>query len=421
MSNNDKLNYLDILEQYMLSEYYPKDIFINTNYTTDESYDDNMVMCYVDVSQEVYNNFNTNYNVIIDEIKNSFNQYLIENNIDLDINDFDCTTLSDELAVSFTIENEDIDYPTYESRLKSIEERWDPSMSNSPDAPWNQSSFLDEYDTELDKYFDKLGYDSDELNDLYHHDIVSDLETDVENKFQEFYDSYFMSSSDDGLSVTPLYKTLEKEITDSIGYGDYKLLRKTLKTKLFNYVLDNNLNVFKEIYDKYLKQIGYSTNEELKQVQAGEIVKLQRPLDNTYSDITTDENGVEIGNCDDCNAPGVDISNHICKTLLQDDNGNNMVTTIESFRLTVLLEQDKKKIKNDINGEIEYQANSLIKKYQNQFMDEIQNIYPNYKEDEHDDAIDYIIDFIYDMEDIDDSMWNKIKLSIEDKLKTILL
>lgn len=59
---------------------------------------------------------------------------------------------------------------------------------------------------------------------------------------------------------------------------------------------------------------------ELVPVSAGEVVKLQKPQEDTYTDIETNNDGVELGNCSVCGAENVVISDHICKTILKQES-----------------------------------------------------------------------------------------------------
>ena len=65
--------------------------------------------------------------------------------------------------------------------------------------------------------------------------------------------------------------------------------------------------------------------EGLEPIRDGEVVKLQRPLDNTYSNIN---NG--FGTCNNCGLENADINNHICQTVLNLDN--NFFTSYNEFK-----------------------------------------------------------------------------------------
>jgi hypothetical protein len=59
---------------------------------------------------------------------------------------------------------------------------------------------------------------------------------------------------------------------------------------------------------------------ELVPVSAGEVVKLQKPQEDTFTDIETNNDGVELGNCSVCGAENVIIADHICKTILKQES-----------------------------------------------------------------------------------------------------
>lgn len=72
--------------------------------------------------------------------------------------------------------------------------------------------------------------------------------------------------------------------------------------------------------------------KNLTPIQDGEIVKLQKPLNNTFSDHVKNNDGIVLATCDNCKAENVNIEDHICKTLVTLPNASDMVTTIENFK-----------------------------------------------------------------------------------------
>lgn len=157
-----------------------------------------------------------------------------------------------------------------------------------------------------------------------------------------------------------------------------------------------------------------NTNEEIVPVQDGEIVKLQKPLDNTFSNKERNNDGIILGTCDNCNAENVNVEDHICKSIVE--LPKQMVTTLEAFK--ILLEKDEKDYKGKgINGEAEYQSGRLLSKYGIDAFNDAKKIYKNWKDKELEDAISYIVDIIYDSENIKDNEWEYIVPVLKNKIK----
>lgn len=55
---------------------------------------------------------------------------------------------------------------------------------------------------------------------------------------------------------------------------------------------------------------------ELQQVQAGEVIKLQKPAPETFVNKKINNDSVEIADCTVCGAEGVLVQDHICKTVV---------------------------------------------------------------------------------------------------------
>lgn len=70
-------------------------------------------------------------------------------------------------------------------------------------------------------------------------------------------------------------------------------------------------------------------DSELKSITGGEVIKLQKPIDNTFSNIVKNDEGIEIGTCNNCGAKNVEVKEHICQTLLKPEK---MITTIKEFK-----------------------------------------------------------------------------------------
>jgi hypothetical protein len=72
---------------------------------------------------------------------------------------------------------------------------------------------------------------------------------------------------------------------------------------------------------------------EMVPVQAGEIIKLQKPAQDSYTNNTVNNDGLEIADCTVCGATGVVVGQHICKTVIdptdQVPSEYNMVENME--------------------------------------------------------------------------------------------
>jgi len=80
---------------------------------------------------------------------------------------------------------------------------------------------------------------------------------------------------------------------------------------------------------------------ELVPVSAGEVVKIQKPQEDTYTDIETNNDGVELGNCSVCGAENVVIADHICKTILKQESKSYDDLIIKKKDLEKQLKADK--------------------------------------------------------------------------------
>lgn len=82
-------------------------------------------------------------------------------------------------------------------------------------------------------------------------------------------------------------------------------------------------------------EINEKQNEsgEMVPVQAGEIIKLQKPAQDSYTNNTINTDGLEIADCTVCGATGVVVGQHICKTVVdptdQVPSEYNMVENVE--------------------------------------------------------------------------------------------
>lgn len=113
----------------------------------------------------------------------------------------------------------------------------------------------------------------------------------------------------------------------------------------------NDKEITNETSDLNMSDLNNDLNQgKLQQVQAGEVIKLQKPQQDTYTDIITNNDGVEIGTCSVCGATDVIVADHICKTVVQPfesiknkygTTANKMLTKIEWFKNVVLENKTK--------------------------------------------------------------------------------
>jgi hypothetical protein len=81
--------------------------------------------------------------------------------------------------------------------------------------------------------------------------------------------------------------------------------------------------------------IPYTQLEGLEPVSTGEIVKLQKPNEESFSNVTQDQEGNMVGDCTVCGLKNVAVKDHVCQTLLNftEDELNNQeyVPSFEEF------------------------------------------------------------------------------------------
>lgn len=185
-----------------------------------------------------------------------------------------------------------------------------------------------------------------------------------------------------------------------VNFTDYKVFMKSIniENKARNGVLVEDKNIINELNNRpatrYVSQtrtlnevIGYwytalnkgevyvsnfnahpyvNESEEtlggLVPVQSGEVIKLQKPAPETFTNIVINNDSVAIGDCKICGATGVVVDDHICKTILDTNdqvpsefnmtesrfknirakglNETKMITKIEWFKNIILEKND---------------------------------------------------------------------------------
>lgn len=79
--------------------------------------------------------------------------------------------------------------------------------------------------------------------------------------------------------------------------------------------------------------IPYSKLEGLEPVRTGEIVKLQKPNEESFTDTKQDNEGNIIGNCTVCKQKDVIVKDHICQTLINmNPEEDGYVPSFDEFR-----------------------------------------------------------------------------------------
>jgi hypothetical protein len=361
---------------------------------------------------------------------------------------------------------------------------------NNDDALYVLEQFIDSEYFPSELVLNKINYKTDE--DKYTHTVMCyfDVNDEVYNNYNK-YERSMITSFENFLRNTediPKEITLEKFGTSTIN-GENAIVI--------------------EIVDEYMV---FENN--VQQVQAGEVVKLQKPQDNTFTDITTNSDGVEMGNCSVCSAENVVVGDHICKTIVDPkayesldinklndklynflknkykelysinindsnifvklyktyfdeydslsllnrykdikkdvinfmiNNSNNnynensiiinntgmyeMVTTIDAFKEmlsiktsnNVINEQDKNQPDN--SKEAEYRSSNLLNTYKDEIIQDIKEMFPDYKNEELEDAASYGVDYIFNLvgNTIEEYEWKYIEPVLLEKLKVLLV
>jgi len=108
---------------------------------------------------------------------------------------------------------------------------------------------------------------------------------------------------------------------------------------------------------------------ELVPVSAGEVVKIQKPQEDAFTEVETNNDGVELGNCSVCGAENVIIADHICKTILQQENKSYDNLVNKKQELLNKLNDTKKS--DDSYNELEKKIKMLTKSIEK--LDKIKN------------------------------------------------
>lgn len=278
---------------------------------------------------------------------------------------------------------------------------------NNDDALYVLEQFIDSeyFPTEL--VLNKMNYKTDE--DKYTHTVMCyfDVNDDVYNNYNK-YERSMVTSFENFLRNT---EDIPKEIT---------------MENFHTTTINGENSIVIQIVDEYMV---FENN--VQQVQAGEVVKLQKPQNNTFTDIVTNNDGVEIGNCSVCSAENVVVEDHICKTIVDPkayESLKNMVTTIETFKEmfiktsnSVINEQDKNQPDN--SKEAEYRSSNLLNTYKDEIIQDIKEMFPDYKNDELEDAASYGVDYIFNLvgNTIEEYEWKYIEPVLLEKIKVLLV
>lgn len=503
--NNDDALY--VLEQFIDSEYFPSELVLNKiNYKTDEDKYAHTVMCYFDVNDEVYNNYNKYERSMVTSFAN-----FLRNTEDLPreitLEKFGTSTINGENAIVIEIVDE---YMVFEGI------GWDPSMSKDPSAPFNQEEFLDTYSKVLGEFEHTLDFTPEQIERLYDENLEkfeNDLITVYDNLYNKLYVkgiTYNPALGDEAQEMTPIYHEIYNRIKDKYFPDLSRDFKRELKDELFRNLLNTYPQEFSEVYNSNMPM----HENNIQPVQAGEVVKLQKPQNDTFTDIVTNNDGVEMGNCSVCSAENVVVGDHICKTIVNpkayesldinkindklynflknkykelysinindsnifvmlyktyfdeydslsllnrykdikkdvinfmiNNNNNNynensiiinnigvyeMVTTIEAFKEmlsikttnNVINEQDKNQPDN--SKEAEYRSSNLLNTYKDEIIQDVKEMFPDYKNEELEDAASYGVDYIFNLvgNTIEEYEWKYIEPVLLEKLKVLLV
>lgn len=421
--NNDDALY--VLEQFIDSEYFPSELVLNKiNYKTDEDKYAHTVMCYFDVNDEVYNNYNKYERSMVTSFENFLrNTEDIPKEITLE--KFGTSTINDENAIVIQIVDE---YMIFEGI------GWDPSMSKDPSAPFNQEEFLDTYSKVLGEFEHTLDFTPEQIERLYDENLEkfeNDLITVYDNLYNKLYVkgiTYNPALGDEAQEMTPIYHEIYDRIKDKYFPDLSRDFKRELKDELFRNLLNTYPQEFSEVYNSNMPM----HENNIQPVQAGEVVKLQKPQNDTFTDIVTNNDGVEMGNCSVCSAENVVVGDHICKTIVDPkayESLKNMVTTIDAFKEmlsikttnNVINEQDKNQPDN--SKEAEYRSSNLLNTYKDEIVQDIKEMFPDYKNVELEDAASYGVDYIFNLvgNTIEEYEWKYIEPVLLEKIKVLLV
>lgn len=294
---------------------------------------------------------------------------------------------------------------------------------NNDDALYVLEQFIDSEYFPSELVLNKINYKTDE--DKHAHTVMCyfDVNDEVYNNYNK-YERSMITSFENFLRNT---EDIPKEIT----------LEKFATTTIYG---ENTIVI--QIVDEYMV---FENN--VQPVQAGEVVKLQKPQNDTFTDIVTNNDGIEMGNCSVCSAENVVVGDHICKTivdpkayeslLMKGFNPLYMITSINEFKtflessknisevinnaLNNINEQDKNQPDN--SKEAEYRSSNLLNTYKEEIIQDIKEMFPDYKNDELEDAASYGVDYIFNLvgNTIEEYEWKYIEPVLLEKIKVLLV
>lgn len=215
---------------------------------------------------------------------------------------------------------------------------------------WNPSAFFNEHGETLGHLYKLCGYGQTAVDELMASDEFKDK---LFAKFDELFRKEYILGIDKE-SGTQMYSDKYNEILHGVDRErmmnkrkEYKYNR-DLAFQLDRHIINTYLSEFKSICDKYSgvidKENVKNESGELVPVQAGEIIKLQKPAEDAFRNVITNNDGIVIGDCSVCGADSVICGDHICKTVLErfaplqekyESVGRRMVTKIEWFKSTI--------------------------------------------------------------------------------------
>jgi len=267
------------------------------------------------------------------------------------------------------------------------------------------------------------------------------------------YDIEVANNESTTFNVPTLIQLFYVEDANGKAVGLYKDLETAEKLEAQTKGKKHIVNIDRDLYNsgkinasnaKY--HIAKNESGEIVPVQAGEIIKLQKPAADTFTDVEVNNDGIEIGNCSVCGAGHVVCSDHICKTVIDPNsqvpseynmtenrfesirnkygiNETNMITKLDWFKnineVSVINETPDSNYDHEMTPEdIEKEVNRLFDRYNNdEIKADIEAMFPDYTTAETEDAAYYVLDTIFDSEDMLDSVWKSIKPLLFNKFR----
>jgi len=189
----------------------------------------------------------------------------------------------------------------YNTILKQVT---DLSHKNMKDSGWK---FKSELRKATGKYI--VEHFAEEFRSIYDKYIVA--QTTTESLDQTYSDAEDLAAIlIDTFQISDIHK--ESEIMNIIMSNPGNNYKQKIDE------ISSKFNFDRALVEEAFKDFGCDINEsgELVPIQAGEVIKLQKPAADTYTNKVMNNDNVEIADCTVCGATSVIVGEHICKTVL---------------------------------------------------------------------------------------------------------